>query len=200
MLGKQMVREAAKRSSQRHKCSQCGGIAEVCVAHIIDDPRALLSQAGRERLFDDADGPSQGLQTPPPVDEDKAASCSASDEEMSKRIEDAITAEMEACEDRAEPQAPLPASSEEAGEARNEVSKSSTPPIVEAVISPFTCTICKEGRLGVHCFPGDATNGNKRELMDKLFALFDAMPELIALKLPPSKVKTITEEDIFWVD
>jgi hypothetical protein len=226
MLGKQMVREAAKRSSQRHKCSGCGLIVEVCVVHIIEDPVALLSDDGRQRLFVEEQSPISS--TPPPSTTPTTGTSSpVLDEDAAKAMEAAIAAELEACESKPQTatdddglspltettmterttsvqghdehqqqqQPPPSADANDQGGPRS--------PQVDAgaSIAPnrFACTVCN-ARLGVHCFPGDATNGNKAELMAKLFALFDAMPELIALKLPPSKVKTIVESDIFWVD
>jgi hypothetical protein len=212
-VGKAMVREAAKRSSQRHKCSRCGVITEVIVSHIIEDPQALLSDDGKRRLFKEDDvAPAEVIApaTTELVDEEEPM-----DDEAVKALERTMTSELDACDDRTITnnegsdatdfsavtsthaqidETATTTTTDTTAEARVTNTTGST-----ATVNPFACAQC-QGRLGVHCFPGDATNGNKKELMAKLFALFDAMPELIALKLPPSKVKSIQEEDIFWVD
>ncbi|CUG05609.1 Hypothetical protein, putative [Bodo saltans] len=231
-VGKTMVREAAKRSSQRHKCSQCGFVTEVIVSNIIEDPQALLSEEGKQRLFkveEDAPVVTPRTATTPPPEEPL-------DDEAVKALEATVASELEACDDSTVAVATtattidvndasvtttevllgdttvsttLTVTEEESSNVdgvspltattATETASPTTSVVAAATANPFACTKC-QGRLGVHCFPGDATNGNKKELMAKLFALFDAMPELIALKLPPSKVKSIQEEDIFWVD
>jgi hypothetical protein len=216
-VGKAMVREAAKRSSQRHKCSQCGVITEVIVSHIIEDPQALLSDDGKQRLFKE-DAPA--AETAPTDSTEQADKEELMDDEAVKALEHTIKSELDSCDDRTRTnnegsdgtdlltlaqadESATTAATDTTAEVRDSSLASdttcSTATTGATTANPFACTQC-EGRLGVHCFPGDATNGNKKELMAKLFALFDAMPELIALKLPPSKVKSIQEEDIFWVD
>ena len=218
MLGKQMVREAAKRSGQRHKCSGCGKVVEVCVAHIIDDPVALLSDIGRERLQPQRQEATNGAvvatASPIPVSPGARSESPSSiggnggEAKLLEAEEIAILADLAACDDRS------PASASPQPDAIGEETTTITATTTTAnadVASPqqdagarfapnhFDCAACG-GRLGVHCYPGDATNGSKQELMEKLFALFDAMPEVIGLKIPPAKVKTIVQEDIFWVD
>jgi hypothetical protein len=134
-VGKRLVLETAKRSSQRCKCAICGQTDEVRISDIIEQPLGLLSDHGRDRL------------------------------------------ELQAASD-----APEPGST------------------ACALSSPFVCKRCG-GRLGVHTFKGDATDGSKERLLHQLLTILQAIPDLVAVDIKlREKIVAAAEEDVLWVD
>lgn len=54
------------------------------------------------------------------------------------------------------------------------------------------------GRVGIHVFSGDATDGSKDELVRLVSVLLNMMPEITGIE--PEKVQNFGIEDVYWVD
>jgi hypothetical protein len=76
-------------------------------------------------------------------------------------------------------------------------SPSSSSPAASVV---FRCESCKTGRLGVHTYKGDATDGSKAVLMERIVRIFEVMPDVIATSMNADAARSFKLEDIFWVD
>ncbi len=199
-MGKALVNAALNRSSQSAKCDKCDNVAQVSIADIVQSPLTILSQIGfkkHARVF------TPGGQ--PIVLTDPASSTSTSSlAANSTTAEDIKSAQVLLAQENQ-----LPQNNPNNAHYTVEKHNPSSPAVKGAVSSDLkkpivTAFHCDRpncnGRLGIHCFKGDATDGDKQKLVDRIKSILTAMPDVVEASINAEKVKDFTLDDVFWVD
>ena len=194
-LGRRLINSALDTCSQRHRCDTCGTTAEVIIGDIVKNPLALLSDVGMERHSRQL-SPAAVVATTSSPDKNKNDSASSSPTSTTtfrtkqNNENNFGTATAFAC-----PQSPTSPSSFASGAEGKDMTKKAY-----NNKNAFNCLSCPSGRLGIHTFEGDSTNGDKQKLMERIKNIFLAVPDLIDTSMEQGQVKNFKVEDVFWVD
>ena len=202
-IGKRLVHAAIDRSSQSAKCDNCDNVAQLSVADIVKHPLTILSQMGFKRHArvviasvpehlnnHENSSSSPAAQSSSLADQKSEAEIKAAEALLAKELALNTNQQHHYTTEVHNPSSPALQ-----GALASSVSKTTN-----KIVTAFHCDQCQKGRLGIHCFKGDATDGNKQQLVDRIKNILQAMPDVVEATINAENVKAFTLEDVFWVD